>query len=94
MAAGPSCAPDAHAFEPFLPAGGDALRELDVTLLGVALERLAGVDADAVAAGAIAFDKSAADAVAAVERGDGPTPPGCSRAPRSPRSRPSPATAT
>ena len=39
------------AFEPFLPTGGDALRALDVTLLGVALERLAGIDADAVAGG-------------------------------------------
>ena len=30
------------AFEPLLPRGGEALRALDVTLLGVALERLAG----------------------------------------------------
>ena len=43
------------AFEPFLPTGGDALRGLDVTLLGVALERLAGIDAEAVAAGAVAY---------------------------------------
>ena len=34
------------AFEPLLPDGGDAVRALDVTLLGVALERLAGIDAD------------------------------------------------
>ena len=60
-----------HAFAPFLPAGGDALRGLDVTLLGVALERLAGVDPAAVAGGAIGFDKSAASAVAAVDRADG-----------------------
>ena len=59
-----------HAFTPHLPAGGEALRGLDVTLLGVALERLAGIDAAAVAAGAIGFTKSAADAIAAVERGD------------------------
>jgi uncharacterized protein (DUF1015 family) len=51
------------AFEPYLPAGGAALRALDVTLLGVALERLAGIDADAVDAGAIAYTKSAAEAV-------------------------------
>jgi uncharacterized protein (DUF1015 family) len=59
-----------HAFEAHRPEGGSAVRQLDVTLLGVALERLAGVDAAAVAAGAIAYDKSAAGAVAAVERGD------------------------
>ncbi len=59
------------AFEPYLPAGGRALRGLDVTLLGVALERLAGVDADAVKAGAVAYSKSAAEAVAAVRAGDG-----------------------
>ena len=44
-----SCGRAACAFEPLLPAGGEALRRLDVTLLGVALERLAGIDADAVA---------------------------------------------
>jgi uncharacterized protein (DUF1015 family) len=32
-----------------------------VTLLGVALDRLAGVNPDAVAAGAVAYSKSAAD---------------------------------
>jgi uncharacterized protein (DUF1015 family) len=60
-----------HAFAPHLPAGGEALRSLDVTLLEVALERLAGLDATAIAGGAIAFDKSAAGAVAAVDRGEG-----------------------
>ena len=60
-----------HAFTPYLPAGGDALRGLDVTLLGVALERLAGLDPAAVAGGAVGFDKSAASAVAAVDRDDG-----------------------
>lgn len=60
-----------HAFAPFLPAGGDALRGLDVSLLGVALERLAGLDGAAVAGGAIDYTKSAAEAVAAVDRSDG-----------------------
>ena len=60
-----------EAFEPFLPPGGQGLRSLDVTLLGVALERLAGVDADAVQAGAVAYSKSAVDAIAAVRAGDG-----------------------
>ena len=68
---GHCCGARRHAFTPFLPAGGEALRALDVTLLGVALERLAGLDAAAVAGGAISFDKSAASAVAAVERNDG-----------------------
>jgi uncharacterized protein (DUF1015 family) len=58
-------------FEAWLPAGGPALRSLDVTLLGVALERLLGIDPDAVAAGAVAYTKSAADAVAAVDAADG-----------------------
>ena len=57
------------AFEPFLPTGGAALRGLDVTLLGTALERLAGLDADAVAGGAVDYTKSAVDAVDAVARG-------------------------
>jgi uncharacterized protein (DUF1015 family) len=55
------------AFEPFLPDGGDALRALDVTLLGVALERLAGIGADAVTAGAIAYTKSADEAIDRVD---------------------------
>jgi uncharacterized protein (DUF1015 family) len=57
------------AFEPFLPDGGGALRRLDVTLLGVALERLAGIDADAVAGGAVAYTKSADDAIDRVDAG-------------------------
>jgi uncharacterized protein (DUF1015 family) len=60
-----------EAFEPFLPSGGPALRALDVTLLGVALDRLTGIDADAVTSGAIDYTKSAADAVAAVRGGAG-----------------------
>jgi uncharacterized protein (DUF1015 family) len=57
------------AFEPWLPAGGDGLRRLDVTLLDVALDRLVAVDAGAVAAGAIGYTKSAAEAVALVDDG-------------------------
>ncbi len=59
------------AFEPHLPAGGEALRSLDVTLLGVALEQLAGLDAEAVAGGAVDYTKSAVAAVAAVDADDG-----------------------
>jgi uncharacterized protein (DUF1015 family) len=59
------------AFGSSLPPGGEALRTLDVTLLGVALERLAGLDAAAISNGAVGYTKSAADAVAAVEQGDG-----------------------
>jgi uncharacterized protein (DUF1015 family) len=55
------------AFEPFLPDGGPALRGLDVTLLGAALERLAGIDAEAVSAGRIAYTKSASEAIDAVD---------------------------
>jgi uncharacterized protein (DUF1015 family) len=58
-----------HAFERHLPPGGDALRRLDVTLLGAALEQLAGIDAAAAAAGRIAFTKSAAEAIAWVDEG-------------------------
>jgi len=56
-----------EAVDPSLPAGGEALRSLDVTILGAALERLAGIDPDAVAAGAIEYTKSAAEAIAAVD---------------------------
>ena len=59
------------AFEPFLPPGGEAVRSLDVTLLATALDRLAGIDREAVADGAIGYTKSAEDAVAAVEAGSG-----------------------
>ena len=58
------------AFEPILPAGGAALRRLDVTLLGAALERCAGLDADAVASGAgLAYSKDAEEALALVDGG-------------------------
>jgi hypothetical protein len=58
------------AFEPFLPPGGPAVRRLDVVLLGVALERLAGIDPDQVAAGGrVSFTKSASEALDAVDAG-------------------------
>lgn len=56
------------AFEPHLPPGGPALRRLDVVLLGAALERLAGIDPVAVAAGGrVSFTKSAVEALDAVD---------------------------
>jgi hypothetical protein len=66
-----------EAFERFLPAGSPAARGLDVTLLGVALERLFGIDAAAVGSGGrVAYTKSAEEAVALVGRGmDDPTAP-------------------
>jgi uncharacterized protein (DUF1015 family) len=57
-----------EAFEALLPAGGDAVRRLDVTLLDVALDRLASIDGAAIAAGGrIAFTKDAREAIAAVD---------------------------
>jgi uncharacterized protein (DUF1015 family) len=57
-----------EAFEDLLPPGGDAVRRLDVVLLGVALDRLAGIDTSAIAAGGrLAFTKDASDAIAAVD---------------------------
>ena len=56
------------AFEALLPAGGPAVRRLDVTLLGAAIAQLAGIDPDAVAtSGRVRFTKSAADALATVD---------------------------
>jgi uncharacterized protein (DUF1015 family) len=53
-----------QAFEPLLPPGGPALRRLDVTLIGVALEQLAGIDPAAVDAGArIAYTKETGEAI-------------------------------
>jgi uncharacterized protein (DUF1015 family) len=52
---------------PMVSGGGGALRELDVTLLAVALEKLAGITAEAVTAGAVSYTKSAGDAIAAVD---------------------------
>jgi uncharacterized protein (DUF1015 family) len=61
-----------EAFEPWLPVGGAALRRLDVTLASVAIERLAGIDAAAVAEGRIAYTMDAADAVGRVDEGRAP----------------------
>jgi uncharacterized protein (DUF1015 family) len=59
-----------EAFEPWLPEGGPAVRALDVVVLGIALERLLDLDPTAVAGGErIAYTKSAAEAVAAVDEG-------------------------
>ena len=55
------------AFEASQPAGSDALRRLDVTLLQVALSRLAGIDEAATAAGRIAYTKSIGEALDAVD---------------------------
>ena len=60
-------------FEPWLPAGGAALRRLDVTLASVAIERLAGVDPAAVAEGRIAYTMDAAEAIAWVDAGAAPS---------------------
>ena len=61
-----------EAFEPFLPAGGKAVRRLDVTLASVAIERLAAIDPAAVAEGRIAFTMSAAEAMSWVDDGTAP----------------------
>jgi uncharacterized protein (DUF1015 family) len=61
------------AFEPILPAGGTAVRRLDVTLASVAIERLAGIDPSAVAEGRLAFTMSAAEAVRWVDESVAPT---------------------
>jgi hypothetical protein len=64
-----------EAFEAILPPGGAALRALDVTLLGVALERLFGIDPGAVGAGdRVSYTKSVPEALDLVDRGmDDPT---------------------
>lgn len=60
-----------EAFGPYLPDGGPALRRLDVTLLAIALERLAGVDREATTSGGrIAYTHSAEEAIAMVEAGE------------------------
>ena len=58
-----------EAFEAFLPEGGSAVRGLDVTLLGVALELLAAIDEDALGAGGVAYSKSAGEAIEMVDAG-------------------------
>jgi uncharacterized protein (DUF1015 family) len=52
---------------PLVGGGREALRDLDVTLLAAALERLVGITAEAVTAGAVRYTKSARDAIAAVD---------------------------
>ena len=49
---------------------GRVARDLDVSLLGAALEGLCGIDAAAVAAGAVRYTKSADEAIRAVDDGD------------------------
>ena len=61
------------AFAPHLPGGGEAVRRLDVTLAGVAIERLAGIDPAAVAEGRIAFTMNASEALTWVDEGRSPT---------------------
>jgi len=56
-------------FRPFLPAGGDALRQLDVTVLAATLDQLCGIDQAAVAGGRIGYTKSAAEALRCVDDG-------------------------
>jgi uncharacterized protein (DUF1015 family) len=57
-----------EAFQPLLPRGGPALRDLDVVLLGAALENLLEIDQAAVATGErIAYTKSASEAITAVD---------------------------
>jgi uncharacterized protein (DUF1015 family) len=58
------------AFEAIGGPGGTAASSLDVSLLGVALDSLAGIDAAAVAGGErITYTKSASEAIATVESG-------------------------
>lgn len=57
-----------EAFEAILPAGGAALRRLDVSLLAAALDRLFGIDAAALAGGErVSYTKSADEAVGWVD---------------------------
>jgi uncharacterized protein (DUF1015 family) len=55
------------AFESRLPAGGPALRRLDVTVAGVAIERLTGIDAEATESGRIRYTKDPVEAMAWVD---------------------------
>jgi uncharacterized protein (DUF1015 family) len=59
------------AFEPHLPDVGPAARQLDVTLLAVALEQLAGIDREATTAGGrVTYTHSAEEATAMVDAGE------------------------
>jgi uncharacterized protein (DUF1015 family) len=56
------------AFDALLPSGGPALRHLDAAILGAAFGHVLGIGADEIATSdRIAFTKSAADALAAVD---------------------------
>ena len=60
-----------EAFGPYLPAGGPAVRRLDVTLVAITLERLAGIDREATASGGrIGYTTSLQEAVAWVDAGE------------------------
>ena len=58
-----------ESFASYLPAGGSAVRRLDVTLLDVALERLCGIDAAGVASGRLSYTTSTTDAFSAIDGG-------------------------
>jgi uncharacterized protein (DUF1015 family) len=60
-------------FDPWLPAGGAAVRRLDVTLASIAVERLARIDPGAVAEGRIAYTMDAREALSWVDDGRAPT---------------------
>lgn len=61
------------AFDQWLPAGGEAVRSLDVVRAGIALERLAGIDSATVTGGErLGYSHDAADTLDAVDaRRDG-----------------------
>jgi uncharacterized protein (DUF1015 family) len=57
-----------EAFAPLLPAGGEAVRRLDVTLLAVALERLCGIDRAATTTGGrVGYTKDVGEAIGWVD---------------------------
>ena len=61
-----------EAFAPLQAGGGAAVRSLDVSLLGIALDALVGIDAAAVAGGSrVSYSTSAEEAAAAVASGEG-----------------------
>ncbi len=63
--------------ERWLPPGGPALRRLDVTIAGVAIERLMGLDAEALAdGGRIAYTRDAREAIGWVAGAAAPTSAG------------------
>jgi uncharacterized protein (DUF1015 family) len=60
-----------EAFASALVGMGAAVRDLDVVLLGATLERVLGIGPEAIAAGAVAYTKSARDAIDQVQAGTG-----------------------